>query len=79
MQSGNAGSSPLRLDFDDDEGEQQGEGERGWVRRTEEVHLNSDGVTVGSEGLQSHYNELLSEFDGLCDHFSKSQHIPILL
>lgn len=60
MQAGNAASSPLRLDFHD-EPEQAGEGESGWVRRTEEVHLSSDGVDDGRERLRGQYNELLGE------------------
>ena len=64
MQAGNAGSSPLRLDFDD-EPEQLGEGESGWVRRTEEVHLGCDRVDGGKERLLGQFSELLGRSSSL--------------
>lgn len=60
MQVMNAGSSPLRLDFDDEP--EQGEG--GWVRRTEDVHLHSDGVKGEKEILVGQYNEILGGSSG---------------
>ena len=52
------------MDIDDDGIEQLGDGETGWVRRTEAVDLNSEGVgsAIGYERLRAQYDELLGEF-----------------
>ena len=81
-------SSPLRMDIDDDGNEQSGDGESGWVRRTEEVHLSPEGVGRGvgykslteqhdeliSESLRAQYDELLGEFAS--SHFSSKHPSP---